>query len=162
MNAKDVIKRVAESSWMLARMYVEDFTDAELLVRPVPEANHVAWQFGHMIAGARHMLTVLGHPAPELPEGFAAAYGPEGAKSDDPKKFATKAVYFALADQMKAATLAAIDATPDAALDQPGPEAMREYAPTIGDALTVVGSHAMMHAGQFVPVRRKLGKPVMF
>ena len=125
---------------MLARTYVDDFTDAELLVRSVPQANHIAWQFGHMIAGTRQMLAMLGHPAPELPDGFAAAHGPEAAKSDDPKKFATKAEYFALADQMKAATLAAIDATPDSALDQPAPEAMREYAPTVAAALTVLGA----------------------
>jgi len=162
MNAKEVIKNVTEFSWMLARTYVDDFTDTELLVRPVPEANHPAWQLGHMIAGTGQMLAMLGHPAPELPDGFAAAHGPEAAKSDDPKKFATKAEYFALADQMKAATMAAVDATPDSDLDRPAPEAMREYAPTVAAALTVLGAHAMMHAGQFVPVRRKLGKPVLF
>jgi len=26
----------------------------------------------------------------------------------------------------------------------------------------VLGSHWMMHAGQFVPIRRKLGKPPLF
>ena len=162
MNAKDIIKNVAEFSWMLVRSYVDDFTDAELMTRPVPQANHVAWQLGHMIAGTGEMLLMLGHCSPELPDGFAAAHGREADKSDDPKQFATKARYLALADLMKAATLAAIDATPDSALDQPGPEPMREFAPTVASALLVLGSHWLMHAGQFVPVRRKLGKPVLF
>ena len=162
MDAKRIIKNVTEFSWMLVRSYLSDFTDAELLVRPVPQANHPAWQFGHMIAGTGQMLGMLGHPAPALPDGFVAAHSAESSKSDDAKKFATKDEYFALADKMKAATMAAIDVTPDAALDQPAPEAMREYAPTVAEALTVLGAHAMMHAGQFVPVRRKLGKPVLF
>ena len=58
--------------------------------------------------------------------------------------------------------LAALAATPETDLDQPSPEPMREYAPTIGVVFNLVGMHMMMHAGQFVPVRRKLGKPVLF
>ena len=40
-------------------------------------------------------------------------------------------------------------------------EAMRDYAPTIGAVFNLIGLHAMMHAGQFVPVRRMLGKPIL-
>ncbi len=162
MNAKDVIKGSAEFSWTLVCRYVDDFTDAELLVRPVPQANHIAWQLGHMIAGTAKMLTLLGQPAPKLPDGFADAHSRDAVKSDDPKQFATKAQYVALAEQMKAATMAAVDATPEGDLDKPGPEPMRPYAPTVGRALAVIASHPMMHAGQFVPVRRKLGKPILF
>ena len=49
----------------------------------------------------------------------------------------------------------AIDATPDKDLDNPGPEEMRQYAPTVGSVLLLLGSHWLMHAGQFVPIRRK-------
>ena len=47
-------------------------------------------------------------------------------------------------------------------LDKPGPESMREYAPTVASVLMLLGSHWLMHAGQFVPIRRKLGKPPLF
>jgi uncharacterized damage-inducible protein DinB len=162
MNAKDVLRQNVEFTDMLTRAYVDDLTDAELLVRSVPGANHIAWQLGHMIGGTQQMLSALGHQAPALPEGFAAAHSAEAAKSDDPAKFATKAEYLSLLDEMKAAALAAIDATPDSALEGPSPEAMREYAPTVAAALGVVGTHGLMHAGQFVPIRRKLGKPPLF
>jgi hypothetical protein len=39
---------------------------------------------------------------------------------------------------------------------------MRQYAPTVGIVLMLLGSHGLMHAGQFVPIRRKLGKPPLF
>jgi uncharacterized damage-inducible protein DinB len=133
-----------------------------LLVRSVPGSNHIAWQLGHMIGGTQMMLGALGQPAPELPAGFVAAHGKETAASDDPAKFATKAQYLALMEQMKAASLAAIEATPDRAMDQPGPEEMRQYAPTVGAVLALLGNHWLMHAGQFVPIRRKLGKPPIF
>ena len=120
---------------LITRAYVEDLTDAELLVRSVPGTNHIAWQLGHVISGSARDAGRLGRKAPALPEGFAAAYTRETAASDDPAKFATKAQYLALMDQMKAASLAAVEATPESELDSPGPEAMREYAPTIGTVL---------------------------
>ena len=162
MTAKDLIRRNIESGYFFTRAYVEDLNDADLLVRAVPQANHIAWQLGHLIGGAHKMLTALGQPAPALPAGFAAAYTSETAASDDAAKFATKAQYLGLMDQLKAASLAAVDATPDGKLDDPGPEAMRQYAPTVGVVLHLLGGHWLMHAGQFVPVRRKLGKPPLF
>ena len=162
MNAKDVIRQAVELSHMVTRAYVDDLTDEDLLVRSVPEANHIAWQLGHMIVGTGHMLVALGRPGPVLPEGFQAAYTKQTAASDNPADFATKAQYLALADEAKAATLAAIDATPEADLDAPGPADMREYAPTVSSVLMLLGTHWLMHAGQFVPIRRKLGMPALF
>jgi hypothetical protein len=162
MTAKDVLRRIIESSHQITRMYIDDFSDADLLVRPVPGANHPAWQLGHMIGGVEMFLRALGREAPALPDGFQAAHSREASASDDPAKFARKAQYLALLDGMKAASLAAVDATPEADLDKPGPESMRQYAPTVGAALMLLGTHCLMHAGQFVPVRRKLGKPVLF
>ena len=159
MQAQDAIQQAVELSHMVTRMYVDDLNDADLLVRSVPGTNHIAWQLGHLITSTKHMLEGLGHPAPALPAAWAEAYTKDTAASDDPAKFATKAEYLALVDQLKAATLAAIAATPDSSLEAPGPEAMREYAPTVAAVLMLLGMHWLMHAGQFVPIRRKLGKP---
>jgi len=162
MQAKDAMKQVIEFSHLLVRMYVEDLSDQDLLVRSVPGANHIAWQLGHAAVGTAYVLDLLGHQPPELPSGFAEKYTKETAASDDPTAFDTKAVYLSLADAMKAASLAAVDATAEADLDKPGPESMREYAPTVAAVLMLLGSHWLMHAGQFVPIRRKLGKPPLF
>ena len=35
--------------------------------------------------------------------------------------------------------------------------ACADFVPTVGDVLGMTGSHVLMHVGQFVPVRRKLG-----
>jgi hypothetical protein len=162
MNAKDAIRQVVEFGDAVTRMYIGDLSDADLLVRSVPTANHVAWQLGHVLAGDRHMLQALGQPAPDLPPGFEEAHGKGAAACDDPARFATKEQYLALMDQMKAAILNAVDAVPEESLDQPGPESMRQYAPTVGSVLLLLGNHPLMHAGQYVPIRRKLGKAPMF
>ncbi len=162
MQAKDAMKQLVEFCHLLTQMYVGDLDQADLFVRSVPGSNHIAWQMGHLIAGNRQMLADLGHQAPALPASWDAAYTKETAGIDDPARFASKAEYLALAEQMKQATLVAIDATPDAVLENPGPESMREYAPTVASVLMLMGTHWLMHAGQFVPIRRKLGKPAMF
>ncbi len=162
MTPQDVLQRSVEFSHVLILAQLGDLSDADLLVRPVPGANHIAWQLGHMIAGTQGMLTELGHKAPTLPAGFQAAHTRETAASDDPAKFLTKAEYLALADQVKAASLAAIAATPDTALEAPAPERFRHFLPTVAAVLAALGGHWLMHAGQFVVVRRKLGKPVLF
>ncbi|MCX7425354.1 MAG: DinB family protein [Planctomycetia bacterium] len=160
--AKHLLCGTIESTHWITRAYVEDLTDAELLVRSVPGANHMAWQLGHMIGATGHFLAAVGRETPALPEGFAEAHAPETAASDDPAAFATKAQYLALMDQAKAASLAAVEATPEADFDKPSPEPMREYAPTIGAVLMLLATHWLMHAGQFVPIRRKLGKQPLF
>jgi hypothetical protein len=161
-TARNLIRQTIELSHWITRAYVEDLADAELLMRLTPGANHIAWQLGHSITSVPNMLSSLGHQPPALPDGFAAAYTSETSSSDDPAKFATKVQYLALMDQMKAASLAAVDATPESKLDTLGPESMREYAPTVGAGLMILGTHWLLHAGQFVPIRRKLGKPPLF
>jgi hypothetical protein len=161
-TAKNLLRQSVEMAHFVTRAYVEDLSDADLLVRSVPGTNHIAWQLGHLIGAIRHFLTALGREAPALPEGFETAYTRETAGVDDPARFATKTQYLSLLEQMKAASLAAVEATPDEDLDKPGPEPMRQYAPTVGAVLMLMGSHLLMHAGQFVPIRRKLGKGPIF
>ncbi len=161
MTATDVIKNTIAMCHEVLTAYVGDLSDAELLVRSVPQANHIAWQLGHLVASEQDMLTKAGFEMPKLPDGFVESHTPETSKSDTAAKFRKKDEYLRLMEQQRAATLAALDALPDASLDKPAPESMREYAPTIGAVFNMIGLHEMMHAAQFVPVRRKLGKPVL-
>jgi hypothetical protein len=162
MDAKGVMRNVVEFGHTIAQTYIADLTDAELLVRSVPNANHIAWQLGHLVVSTSHLLQAIGFPGLTLPQGFAEAYTTETSTIDDPEKFLTKAEYLKWMEQAKAATLAAIDATPDSRFDEPTPEAMRAHIPTVGALLSILGTHWLMHAGQFVPIRRKLGKKAMF
>lgn len=161
MTTKDAIRNTIEMGNQVLMAYIGDLSDKELFTRPGPGCNHVAWQLGHLIASENIMVSGIGAETPALPDGFAEAYSPEAAKSDDPAKFHTKEQYLEQLAAQRAATLAALDALPEADLDQPAPESMREYCPTAGAAFNLIGMHMFMHAGQFVPVRRKLGKPVV-
>ena len=161
MNAKDVIRDTINMGDVVLGAYIGDLTDADLLVRPVTGMNHVAWQLGHLIASERKMIASLGNVMPELPAGFAERHAKDAADSDRAGDFLSKAEYVELMKRVRKGTRAALDATPEANFGNPGPEEMRSYAPTVGSVFNLIGTHLLMHAGQFVAVRRKLNKPVV-
>ena len=53
MNGIDVIKTALDRTRFALNWYVSDLSDADLFVRPVPAANHIAWQFGNVIVGGQ-------------------------------------------------------------------------------------------------------------
>jgi len=161
MTPKDVIKNTIEMSHQVLTSYLSDMTDEDLLVRSTPEANHAAWQLGHLIASENQMAGQAGFLMPNLPDGFLESYTPEACSSDDPAKFHKKEQYLAWMSRQRAATLSALESIAETELDKPSPESMRSYAPTVGAMFNLIGLHEMMHAAQFVPIRRKLGKPIV-
>jgi uncharacterized damage-inducible protein DinB len=163
MNARQAIRNVIKSSDFIVKAYLEDLSDAELLVRPVPGANHIAWQLGHLITSEHEMIeaTQPGSMA-ALPPDFKEKYTAETSKLDDPKAFHTKAEYLKLMDEQRAGTLGVLERITDSDLDKEAPEPLRSYAPTIADVLAIQGSHYLMHAGQWAVTRRKLGRKPLF
>jgi hypothetical protein len=161
MNAIQVIQSALESTQKLTTWFVADLSDADLLVRPVPEANHIAWQLGHIIT-AEHGLFSKYLPTPgypELPAGFSDKHSNKNTKDDGPAGFLTKAKYLDLWGKIRQATVAAVNKLSEADLDKP---TGWEIAPTLGRLLLLIADHTTMHGGQFSVVRRKLGKPVLF
>ncbi len=161
MNAKDAIRTQLQGTLHVLTMYLGDLADADLMVRPVPNANHIAWQLGHLINTECRMAASLpGAPYPQLPAGFEKLHSAENAKSD--QGFLSKSEYLRLFSATREATIAGLAKMPDADLDKPTDGPMAQWAPTLGALLVLNANHTMMHAGQFTVVRRKLGKPVLF
>jgi hypothetical protein len=163
MDFKDGIRKSMEMADFMVEKYVTDLTPEELLTRPAPAANHVAWQLGHLIAAERMLVEgAVPGSMPPLPAGFAERHTKDTAKSDKPGDFLTKDEYLQLAKEVRAATLKVLDSVPMADLDGPVRGKVPPFVQTVGDCLGTVGSHWMMHSGQWVVLRRKLGRDVMF
>lgn len=162
MNAKEPIKYMLASNQGMLKMFLGDLSDADLLVRPAPNANHAAWQLGHLIVSEIELLSAIGVPPVTLPPGFKEKHTKQTAGNDSPSAFLTKAEYIELADKVRNAALAALEKLPDAELDKPTTGPMAQFAPNVGTMFLLVANHTMMHAGQFTVLRRKLGKPILF
>lgn len=163
MNAAQAIQATAATSDMIVQSYLGDLEDADLMRRPHAGCNHLAWQIGHLIASECNLLNMLKpDAAPELPEGFADQHSKEQAGDDDPAHFHTKAEYLDLYAKVRKATSDALSGVSDEQLDAPNPnENFREMFPTAGSMWVLTATHPMMHVGQWVPIRRELGKPVV-
>ncbi len=163
MNAQEAIRSSIEMANFIGLKYLEDLNDGDLLVRPVPGANHIAWQLGHLIRSTQQMFAVA-YPdtMPALPPGFEEKYTAETAQIDSPDAFHKKDEYLKLMGQQREAALKKLASLSEADLDQPGPEPFRDYIPKIADLFSIQGSHLLMHAGQWAVVRRKLGRKPLF
>jgi len=164
MNGKDAIKTALRETAHLLNWYLSDLSDADLLVQPVPSANHIAWQLGHLIVAEGGLVgnNIPGSSFPALPAGFKEKHTKEMASSDAPGAFLKKAEYLSLFNNLREMSITAVEKLSDADLDRPNTGSMAKFAPTLGALLILASNHTMMHVGQFTPVRRKLGKPVLF
>jgi hypothetical protein len=144
---------------MICGSYLDDLSDSDFMVRPHAQCNHINWQVGHLIVSEHQMMShVPGRSMPALPKGMLEMYAKESHGCDDPSKFMSKDQLLTTAKEQRAGTLKILESLSDADLDQP---TGISYAPTVGALLSMQGSHWMMHAGQWVIVRRQLGKPVL-
>ena len=162
MQGKEAIKIALVSTQNLVPMYLNDLSDADILVRPAPSANHIAWQMGHLIQAEVSLLQGQLPSAvyPELPAGYKELHNAKNAGSD--KGFGTKADYLNTFTKVREATIANLAKLTDADLDKPTTGTMAPFAPNLGAFFILLANHTLMHAGQFTVVRRKLGKPVVF
>jgi hypothetical protein len=161
MTARDVILRNYAMAESITKAYLAELTAADLLVRPVPGQNHIAWQLGHLIMTEKNFVDGIKPGAsPALPPGFEEGHGRDKTNVDDPTKYLAPEDYLRLFDAQREATKAVLNELDEPGLDAPGPERMRQMAPTVGAGFTLMGNHQLMHVGQYVSVRRALGKPI--
>lgn len=163
MSLATHITQSLELPTMIVNSYLEDLTDADLLLRPSEKMNHIAWQLGHLIHSEHfHVTEVFPGSMPALPEGFQNLHTRETAGSNNPHDFKSKSEYLRLMQEQRRGTLALLATLSDEQLMQPAPESIQYFGPTIGCIFAGEATHWMMHAGQWAVVRRQLGKPPLF
>lgn len=162
MQSIEVLKQTLTTSMMVLNSYIGDLSDQEILSRPGKGCNHIAWQLGHLISSQNSLIKMLKPDAGiSLPEGFDKQHSKANAESDLAANFCSKATYVDLFEKVNESIVSAFETFGDADLDQPGPENFRSMFPTVGSVCVLIATHPLMHAGQFVPVRRQLNKPIV-
>jgi hypothetical protein len=163
MSHTDLLANSLAGNFEMLKSHLADFSDADLIVRPVPAANHTAWQLSHLL-GLEAMLCHMYAPeaAPKLPEGFKKLGGAEGSKIDDAAQFMKKDELLEHLGRTSKGLAGWVRAMTPEDLDKPGPAEFKGWVNTIGELIIGIGGHTMMHVGQIQVIRRKLGKKVLF
>lgn len=140
--------------------YLGDLSDADLLHRPCPGANHINWQLGHLIV-SEHRMMEQARPGsmPALPQGFIERYAKDTAGSDSLGDFDSKAELLQLHVVQREGTLKLLEQMTDADFAR---ETGIDYAPTVQSLFVMQSVHWVMHAGQWAVIRRQLGRPPLF
>ena len=160
MNGAQAIRLGLDMADFVCQAYLADLTDEQLMMRPVEGTNHLKWQIGHLIAAEHDLINmVCPNSMPILPAGFKERYTKETSSSDDPAKFDSKQALLDAHKSQREGTLKALEKLTDSDLEK---SSGVDYAPTVGGIFSMQGSHWLMHGGQWVIVRRKLGKPALF
>jgi hypothetical protein len=160
MTANDTIRIAMDLTDRIIETYLGDLSDADILLRAVPGMNHIAWQLGHLISSERRLLDMVKPgSSPALPEGFDAVHERESAAADATTGFRSKSEYLEMYKAQRAASRQVLDSLTAEDFDRKD-ATFPSFVPTVGSVMNLVASHPMMHCGQFVAVRRKLGKPV--
>jgi hypothetical protein len=162
MGQQQTIAAVLERGRGMLAKHLADFSDADMVARSSPAANHAAYQIGHLIRTTIDMVRAF---TPDLdyvwpPKTDNAGKAPP--TSDDVTAFATKAELLAGWEALVDALIAGVRRTPEADFDKPSPEQFKGFAPTLGALALMTAFHMSMHVGQIQAIRRKLGKPVLF
>ncbi len=132
MNGSKVIETALGSTQHLVNMYLGDLSDADLLVRPAPGANHIAWQLGHVtVSETRIARQAPGISYPSLPAGFEEQHAQGMATKESTQGFLGKQQYVDLFNKVREATKAAAAKLSDADLDRPTEGQMASFAPTL-------------------------------
>src|SRR5258708_456667 len=135
MNTKEAIVAVLKSNQDMLNWYVSDMNDADFMVRPVPGANHIAWQMGHLTGFENGLLSgVLPYAtAVELPPGFKEKHDSKTASSDNPKDFFSRDEYMSLFNKVREGTISAVGKMSESEREKASPADMAKWAPTLND-----------------------------
>jgi hypothetical protein len=164
MSTPELLADVASGNFHTLKLTLADFTDEEMLVRPVPAANHALWQIGHLAVTERQFLAEAAgeSAAPPIPTGWADCFSADTVRNDDPTTLPTKQEVLGFFETVRGATAAWVRSLSPADLQRPTSGPMASFAPTVGHLCVLFSVHTAMHLGQFQVIRRKLNKPVLF
>lgn len=161
MDSRQVIRETLAMADSVANAYLSDLTDEQLQERPHANCNTIYWQLGHLILSEHnHMSRIDSTAMPRLPEQFETVFSKEKDASNLGANAAsfTKQQLLELFKSQRQATLKLLELQTDEMLDLPSGV---PYAENRSALFHMQGSHWLMHAGQWVIVRRNLGKPVV-
>lgn len=162
LYAKDIITQSLDVSDTILRKYVTDLDQAQWLERPAAGMNPIAWQVGHLLSVERSIMDgIKPGICPALPTGFDEIHGKDAGLSDETSGYFNKDQYLALFEAQRNATKEILAGLTEAEMAAEPANTFGGMCPTVGHMFNFMGGHVYMHVGQFVPVRRKAGKPVV-
>lgn len=161
MTDKELLLKVYRQQADLLQAHLSDFSEQDMLLRPCDNANHAAWQVGHLASSTSQLINMcMPGSLPTLPAEFVERHSGKGAKLND--GFESKDALIDRFCDMNDAAIEWLKALNPTDAVKPTPDKLCGFAESVGHLAQMHPVHVMMHLGQIQVIRRKLGKPVLF
>jgi hypothetical protein len=164
MKQSDVFAELLDRGHQMLRRTLADFSDADMLVRPAPHANHAEWMLGHLCRSEAFMLGAAGgHAEGLLPLGFGDHYPQSKEHENEVVQPLGKVVLLEQFAAVRSRMIEFVRGLGDADLLKEVPSPFNKGSnTTVSFIIQMPGMHASMHVGQMQVIRRVLGKPILF
>jgi len=164
MAQTDILIEMLERSMSMMLKALADFSDVDMLVRPVENANHALWMVGHVcVSEARMVSAVKPEMANIVPAAFAENFPQSKDRVNEVLKPMGKAEVITQYEKVRIQTVELVRSINDTELLRPIPSPFSKGSQTtVGFMLNMPVLHSTLHLGQIQVIRRKLGKPWIF
>ena len=160
MSPKEVVLNQLVMCQSLYDSAVKDLSEAEMRHQAFSGASHVNWILAHLAVSEDGMIAQLsGKPNRLSPELHKSYSGGSECRADDGL---TKAEAWKLFTEQGKLTVEFIRTFPEAKYDEPSPEKLRGFVPTVGGVVGLLATHPYWHFGQVTFSRRSLKKAMLF
>ena len=162
MSPKEIIKNQLATGDALLEMFLKDFSDDDCL-RQLPEGGqNVTWIHGHLACSDDWILSKLTGSSYQISEAIHGKYKGGSTVSAAASENLGRAEVEALFKEQRGRTMAAIEAADESKWNDPAPEGIPPFFPTVGSVWGMLATHLYWHFGQVTAIRRMLGKPSAF
>ena len=161
MSQRDLILSILKRGAGMLPRHLGDFTDKEMIARPVAGANHVAWQLSHIAHYTTKLLTTLGLEVPHLACTLADG-GKDASHLNEPEFFPRKDDFLEYFSVAYSELIGLVEMLSDEQLSSPCPGGNPDAPQSLAYHLLMQPFHMTMHIGQIQVIRRSLRKPVLF
>jgi hypothetical protein len=161
MKTVDFIRLSLDASARATLMLIEDMKDQPLTFPTPKGGNHPLWVLGHLawVEGNVIQQIMLGRPNPVAD--WTSLFGIGTEVSAEASRYPAFAEVDKAFQNVRAATLKALEPLGDADLDQPSkgcPPEFKEFLGTYAGCFRVVIFNTMHHRGQVADARRAAGR----
>ena len=165
MPQTDILVEILERGAAMLHRTLGDFSEADMKVRPVPNASHTQWMVGHLCLSEIFFVKATGGDGDGLlHDGFGDCFPQTKERANESSCALNKAELLAVFNKVRARTIEHVKSLDDAALLRkvPSPLTQGKTETTIGFLANMPALHLSMHIGQMQIIRRVLGKPILF
>jgi hypothetical protein len=165
MKQSDILVEILERGAAMLHRTLADFSEADMKVRPMANANHTQWMLGHLCLSEIFFVKATGGNAEGLlPDGFGDCFPQTKERANESTCALNKAELLAVFDKVRARTIEHVKSLDDAALLRkvPSPLTQGKTETTIGFLANMPALHLSMHIGQMQIIRRSVGNPFLF